>query len=57
MQSISDTVSPSSENPLIGLRGIAKDLFAKLGGGEAFLRGERSSFGDGREELTTTDIR
>jgi hypothetical protein len=56
MQSITDPESPSSENPLIGLRGIAKDLFAKLGGGESFLRSERSSFGDARGELTTTDI-
>ena len=33
-----------SDNPLIGLRGIAKELFRKLGGGESFIRGERSKF-------------
>jgi hypothetical protein len=36
--------SSSSANPLTGLRGIAKDLFSKLGGGEAFIRRERNSF-------------
>jgi hypothetical protein len=30
--------------PLAGLRGIAKDLFRKLGGGEAFIREERRNF-------------
>lgn len=30
--------------PLLGLRGIAKDLFRALGGGEAFIREERKSF-------------
>jgi len=33
-----------SRNPLIALRGIAKELFQKLGGGEAFIRRERNSF-------------
>jgi len=33
-----------ADNPLLGLRGIAKDLFRKLGGGEAFIRSERNSF-------------
>ncbi|HEV2963855.1 MAG TPA: hypothetical protein VG649_18660 [Candidatus Angelobacter sp.] len=31
-------------HPLIGLRGIAKEVFRKLGGGESFIRGERSKF-------------
>ena len=31
-------------NPLIGLRGIAKELFAELGGGENFIRSERGKF-------------
>jgi hypothetical protein len=30
--------------PLSGLRGIAKDLFRGLGGGEAFIREERKNF-------------
>jgi hypothetical protein len=29
---------------LLRLRGIAKEVFASLGGGEAFIRGERSQF-------------
>jgi hypothetical protein len=31
-------------NPLVALRGVAKDLFRQLGGGETFIRQERSSF-------------
>lgn len=31
-------------NPMEDLRGLAKDIFRKLGGGEAFIRNERSSF-------------
>lgn len=38
--------SPTTGNPLIMLRGLAKDLFRQLGGGEAFIRGERSGFTD-----------
>ncbi len=30
--------------PLLKLRGIAKDLFRELGGGEAFIREERNNF-------------
>ncbi|SRR5258707_4387059 len=33
-----------SDNPLIGVRGIAKELFRELGGGESFIRNERSKF-------------
>ena len=40
----SNRKSSSSANPLTGLRGIAKELFGKLGGGEAFIRRERNSF-------------
>ena len=32
------------------LRGIAKDVFQKLGGGEAFIRNERSTFHDGLDK-------
>lgn len=39
---------PSSANPLIGLRGVAKELFRKLGGGESFIQSERQKFA--REE-------
>ena len=36
---------PSSvPNPLIGLRGAAKEVFQKLGGGEKFIRDERTRF-------------
>jgi len=38
--------SLASTNPLIGLRGIAKEIFKKLGGGEHFIRSERSRFDD-----------
>jgi hypothetical protein len=31
---------------LITLRGIAKDLFKELGGGENFIRRERNTFAD-----------
>jgi hypothetical protein len=34
----------SGNNPLFGLRGAAKDIFKKLGGGEHFIGSERSKF-------------
>jgi hypothetical protein len=40
------TGTQPSSNPLIGLRGIAKEIFRKLGGGEHFIRSERSKFDD-----------
>lgn len=40
----------ASSKGLMALRGIAKDLFQKLGGGEAFIRGERNSFSDRLEK-------
>jgi hypothetical protein len=46
----SDRKSSSSANPLTGIRGIAKDLFRKLGGGEAFIRSERSNFTNERSK-------
>lgn len=39
----SQSVPPYS---LLSLRGIAKDIFKKLGGGEHFIRRERSKFDD-----------
>ena len=39
----------ASPHPLIGLRGIAKEIFKKLGGGENFIRSERSKFDDRSE--------
>jgi hypothetical protein len=41
-----DPRQPPSSNPFLGLRGIAKEIFKKLGGGESFIRGERSKFED-----------
>jgi hypothetical protein len=41
---------PVSGNSLIGLRGIAKELFRKLGGGETFIRSERSKFASHHEK-------
>jgi hypothetical protein len=39
-----DREESAKENPLLALRGIAKDVFAKLGGGEKFLRDERRAW-------------
>ncbi len=36
--------SPTSEDAWSKLRGALKDVFAELGGGEAYLRAERSNF-------------
>ena len=36
--------SQPSESPFLRLRGIAKDVFQSLGGGEAFIRKERKRF-------------
>ncbi len=33
-----------AEHPLLALRGIAKDVFASLGGGEQFIRAEREAW-------------
>src|SRR5215471_18357295 len=35
---------PASRSSFVALRGIARDLFRDLGGGEAFIRKERESF-------------
>lgn len=44
----------TSVDPFLQLRGIAKDIFASLGGGEAFLRAERANFNpSGRREPST----
>jgi|SRR5580658_6193960 hypothetical protein len=37
---------PSGQDAWHRLRGTLKDVFAELGGGEAYLRGERDSFRD-----------
>lgn len=42
----SQAPSASPYKALMALRGLAKDVFQKLGGGEAFIRSERSSFFD-----------
>jgi hypothetical protein len=44
------TARAASPNPLISLRGVAKDLFRELGGGETFIRSERSNFDRHREK-------
>jgi hypothetical protein len=36
------SLSAAIANPLVGLRGVAKDLFQKLGGGEYFINSERN---------------
>ncbi len=40
----------ASAVPLMALRGVAKDLFKELGGGEAFIGSERINFGGRREK-------
>jgi hypothetical protein len=53
-----EIVKPESQKPTAdeawqSLRGIAKDIFASLGGGEAYLRRERANFyGPGKDPLT-----
>lgn len=39
-----DAKTETPANPLAALRGVAKDLFRQLGGGETFIQQERSSF-------------
>jgi hypothetical protein len=34
-----------NQSPFLRLRGIGKDVFHSLGGGEAFIRGERAAWG------------
>jgi hypothetical protein len=38
------------QDPFYALRGIAKDVFRELGGGEAFLKSERDAWPDDPEE-------
>ena len=45
---IGDSAPPP--NPFWGLRGIAKDVFGQLGGGENFIRQERESFSRAMDE-------
>jgi len=42
--------SPPAEDSWNRLRGALKDVFAELGGGEAYLRAERSSFHPMKED-------
>jgi len=41
--------SPAGQDAWERLRGALKDVFAELGGGEAYLRAERASFNDSME--------
>jgi hypothetical protein len=51
MDDAGQTSSPPAEWPFLRLRGIAKDVFRSLGGGEAFIRKERENFyGPGEDE-------
>jgi hypothetical protein len=46
-----DDEKSTTTDPWLKVRGIAKDLFAALGGGEAFIREERAKFyGFGNDE-------
>jgi 5-methylcytosine-specific restriction protein B len=50
-----DELAPASGEPaqpsLMSLRGIGKDLFESVGGGEAFIRREREHFYDADEDV------
>jgi hypothetical protein len=49
----SESQKPSAEEAWQSLRGIAKDIYASFGGGEAYLRQERANFyGPGQDPLT-----
>jgi hypothetical protein len=41
--------SPGNQDAWTKLRGALKDVFSELGGGEAYLRAERSAFQTGRD--------
>jgi hypothetical protein len=45
----SDEKESASTKSLLEIRGIAKDVFRALGGGEAFIREERKSFSNPSE--------
>ena len=44
LQGIAAQPRPPHKSSFLELRGLAKDLFQSLGGGEAFIRGEREQF-------------
>ena len=49
----SELQKPTAEEAWQSLRGIAKDIYASFGGGEAYLRQERANFyGPGQDPLT-----
>src|SRR5216684_9128554 len=49
----SESQKPSAKEAWQSLRGIAKDIYASFGGGEAYLRQERANFyGPGQDPLT-----
>lgn len=45
-----DAIRAAAINPLLELRGVAKDVFRELGGGENFISSERSHFAGHREK-------
>lgn len=45
-----DLSSPEHDDSWEQLRGTLKDVFAELGGGEAYLRAERGAFYSGKED-------
>jgi hypothetical protein len=49
----SESQKPTADEAWQSLRGIAKDIYASFGGGEAYLRQERANFyGPGQDPLT-----
>ena len=48
--------SAKQQHPLLGLRGVAKDIFRQLGGGEHFIKQEREQFSAAVGEQRTPEI-
>jgi hypothetical protein len=48
--------APDQDNPLLKLYGIAKDVFAELGGGENFIRSEREALRTAVEKYHHRDV-
>jgi len=45
---------PSQYNAFVNARGIAREVFRSLGGGEAFIRAERAAFAAAARPVTET---
>ena len=48
---LDEPAAPSGQPSLMSLRGIAKEIFESVGGGEAYIRREREHFYDVEEDV------